>query len=174
MPDYDDFEDQQDDWQEGPSKTEVKRQMTELQKLGETLCALGEKELAKIPIEDERLMAAVVESRRIRSNSARRRHMQFIGKLMRGIDAAPIKAALDSLHNQQRAAAAEFHELEQLRDDLLASGLPGIETVMARFPEADRQHLRQLVLQHQREKKANRPPSASRKIFRYLRELQES
>ena len=48
MPDYDDFEDREEDWQEGPSKTEVKRQMTELQKLGEKLCALGEKELAKI------------------------------------------------------------------------------------------------------------------------------
>ncbi len=174
MPDNDDNnpELQDEDWAE-PSKSAVKRQMTELQKLGETLCSLADRELAKIPIADDRLMTAVVESRRIRSNSARRRHMQFIGKLMRDIDAEPIRTALASLHNKQRAAATEFHHLESLRDDLLASGLPGIEIVLAQFPQANRQHLRQLVLQHQRETKAGKPPAASRKLFRYLRELQE-
>ena len=174
MPDFDDMDPSDELWEEGPSKTEIKRQMTELQKLGETLCALREKELAKIPIEDERLMNAIVESRRIRSNSARRRHMQFIGKLMRGIDADPIRAALDSLHNRKREAAAEFHHLEQLRDDLLAQGVAGIESIVQSYEHADRQQLRQLVLQHQREMKANRPPAASRKLFRYLRELHES
>ena len=78
------------------------------------------------------------------------------------------------MRRQSRADAAAFHSLEALRDDLLSAGLPGIASIVARFPEADRQHLRQLVLQHQREMKAGKPPAASRKVFRYLRDLSEA
>ena len=98
----------------------------------------------------------------------------MIGKLMRNIDPAPIEAALDNLYREQRESADRFHRLEQLRDDVLSQGLKGIEQVIARWPQADRQHLRQLVLQHQREVARNKPPAASRKLFRYLRELEEA
>ncbi len=169
MPDYNDDEDFLQD--EGPSKTALKRQMTELQELGETLCGLSDKVLEKIPLADEQLKAAILESRRIRSNNARRRHLQYIGKLMRNIDAEPIRAALEEMQQQRQRRNDAFHQLEQWRDDLLAQGTPGIEAILERFPTADRQQLRQLVLQHQREVKAGKPPAASRKLFRYLREL---
>lgn len=166
----DNYEDYGED---APSKSEMKRRMTALQELGETLTRLSDKQLAKIPLEDPQLAQAIVEVRAITSNSARRRHMQFIGKLMRNLDPAPIEAALDSLYREQRESADRFHQLEELRDDILAQGLKGIEQVVARWPRADRQHLRQLVLQHQREAARGKPPAASRKLFRYLRELQE-
>ena len=67
----------------GPSKSAVKRQMTALQELGESLTRLSKKQLANVPIDDERLIEAVLETQRISSKNARKRHMQFIGKLMR-------------------------------------------------------------------------------------------
>ncbi|MEM1112026.1 MAG: ribosome biogenesis factor YjgA [Pseudomonadota bacterium] len=163
----------EDERQDGPSKTALKRKMTALQALGESLAELGDRELAKVPIEDERLRQAIQEVRRIKSRSARRRHMQLIGKLMRQIDPAPIEAALDGMRRARLADTNRFHELETLREAALIDGLAGVETVMARFPSADRQQLRQLLLQHQREQKAGKPPAASRKLFKYLRELQE-
>ena len=67
-----------------------------------------------------------------------------------------------------------FHQLEQLRDEVLAAGVAGTELVASRWPEADRQQLRQLILQHQRDTERGKPPGASRKLFRYLRDLQEN
>ena len=162
-----------DEFAEGPSKTEVKRQMHALQALGESLTALPEKQLVTIPIDDERLLAAIRETRNIRSKNARRRHLQFIGKLMRDVDPAPIEAALETLRKPRTESNARFHEVETLRDQVLDEGVAGVETVLKRWPDADRQQLRQLLLQHQREQQRGKPPAASRRLFRYLRELQE-
>ena len=157
----------------GPSKSAVKRQMLALQRLGESLLELNDRQLAQIPITDDRLLEALRETRQIRSNSARKRHLQFIGKLMRQVDPEPIERALQAMHQGRQSSTEDFHQLELLRGEILASGLPGVELAVSRWPEADRQQLRQLVLQHQREVKKNKPPAASRKLFRYLRELQE-
>ena len=99
--------------------------------------------------------------------------MQYIGKLMRNIDPTPIEAAMGALHASRQASADTFHELENLRDLILAEGDKGIQQVMERWPAAERQQLRQLLLQHQREQQKGKPPAASRKLFRYLRELQD-
>jgi ribosome-associated protein len=174
MRNYDKRDDSEDDEFAEPSKSELKRQMTALQEIGESLILLSDKQLAKIPIEDERLVLAIAETKRIKSNNARRRHMQFIGKLMRDIDAEAIIAALDVMDTKKQAKNDAFHALEELRDEVLEAGLDGVELVMARWSTGDRQQLRQLVLQHQREVKKGKPPAASRKLFKYLRELHEN
>ncbi|MFK8047756.1 MAG: ribosome biogenesis factor YjgA [Halioglobus sp.] len=168
----DKHEDLEEEYTE-PSKSELKRRMTALQQMGESLILLGEKQLAKIPIADERLLLAIQETKRIKSNNARRRHMQFIGRLMRDIDVEPIEAALTAMRTQRQDKNNAFHALEKMRDDVLEEGLKGIELVMKRWDFADRQQLRQLVLQHQREMKQEKPPAASRKLFKYLRTLHE-
>jgi ribosome-associated protein len=99
----------EEDLESGPSKSALKRQMTALQKLGEQLVGLSETELARIPISSEKLLHAIEETKRIRSNSARRRHMQYIGKVMRDLDADPIKQALADLHQQRQHKADAFH-----------------------------------------------------------------
>ncbi len=157
-----------------PSKSALKRRMLALQQLGQTLTGLSDKQLERIPIADERLRSAIVEARRITSRSARRRHLQLIGKLMRDVDPGPIEAALEALDRGRRAEAAAFHELEALREQMLAAGPEGVELALARWPRADRQQLRQLILQHQREAARGQPPAASRSLFRYLRDLQET
>ena len=157
-----------------PSKSERKRRMHNLQAMGESLLNLSDKQLALVPIDDEQLLAAIRQCRQIRSNSARKRQLQYIGKLMRSIDPGPIEQALLAMQNAGQQNAAAFHRLEQLREDILREGPDGVELAMQRWPGADRQQLRQLVLQHQRELQRNKPPAASRKLFAYLRELQDN
>ncbi len=157
-----------------PSKSALKREMTARQELGEALCALSPGELAKIPIDDEDLLAAIAESRRIRHHSAQRRHRQYIGKLMRRIDPQPIEKALAALHQSKRDAADAFKALEVLRDRLIREGDKALSQIFESWPHADRQQLRQLMRDAQREAKVDKPPAASRRLFRYLRDLQEA
>ena len=158
---------------ERPSKTAVKKEMQALQNLGEQLVKLSNNELAKIPIHDEHLREALTTARRLTSREALRRQLQYIGKLMRGIDLTEIEAGLAKRDEGQRELARAFHRLEEWRDDVVELGLPGIEKVIAQFPDADRQRLRTLILQIGKDAKANKPPAAKRKLFQYLKELQE-
>lgn len=153
------------------SKTARKREMHRLQALGESLTMLSEQALSKLSLKDEALLSAIRECRQIRSNNARKRHLQYIGKLMRTIDPQPIEHALQAMHSKHREQVNQFHSLEKLRDDILSQGVSGVEFALLQFPNADRQQLRQLVLQHQREITKQKPPAASRKLFRYLTEL---
>jgi ribosome-associated protein len=154
----------------GPSKSELKRQMHDLQQLGESLLLLNDQQIASIPIEDEQLLEALADCKRIKSNSARKRQLQFIGKLMRSIDSAPIEKAIASLHQKKQARTDDFHKIEALRDRILAEGDSAIAHALEEHVTLDRQHLRQLARQHQREISQNKAPAASRKLFRYLRE----
>lgn len=160
-----------DDDFDRPSKSALKRQMTALQKLGEELVGLSDRELARIPIADEDLHRVILEARGINSRSARRRHLQYLGKLMRSVDPEPIERALAELHQGRRESARAFQGLEHWRDRLLAEGDGALDELLADQPGADRQQLRQLIRQHRREVEAGKPPAASRKLFRYLREL---
>ncbi len=157
-----------------PSKTARKREMDALQAVGKRLVELGDADLARIPISDEDLTEAIATAKRIKSREGLRRQMQYIGKLMRQVDTAAIEAALQELDLGQKALARRFHELEGLRDDMLSSELQaGVELAMQRFADADRQRLRQLLVQAAKERSNSKPPAAARKLFRYLRELQE-
>ena len=159
---------------EKPSKSALKRQMTALQKLGEAMVELSDRELERMPIENPRLREVIIEARGIRSNSARRRHMQLLGKLMRNVDPEPLQQAMDELHQRRQGDARAFQELESWRDRLLAEGDAAVEPLLEQWPAADRQQLRQLVRQHRKESESGKPPAARRKLFRYLRELAEN
>lgn len=158
---------------ERPSKTAVKKEMQALQNLGEQLVKLSNNELAKIPVHDEHLSEAIATARRLTSREGLRRQLQYIGKLMRGIDLSEIEAGLARRDEGQRELARAFHNLEALRDEIADGGLPAIDGVVEQFPDADRQRLRTLVLQIAKDAKANKPPAAKRKLFQYLKELQD-
>ncbi len=155
-----------------PSKSEIKREMHALQALGEELTKLPAKELDAL-IDNERLLKAIHEMSRIKSNEARRRQLQFIGKLMRGIDASALSEAIAQRHNTKQQDNDAFHRLEQVRDELISGAIDVNDALTAEFPGADRQRIRQLVLQARREQKDARPPAASRKLLRYLRDETE-
>ncbi|WP_375751498.1 ribosome biogenesis factor YjgA [Vibrio sp. HN007] len=153
------------------SKTEMKNDMEDLQKLGEELVDIRPAALEKFPLPDD-LREAIADAQRFK-NEAKRRQLQYIGKLMRNIDPEPIQSALDKFRNKHSQATAELHKLEQLRDKLIAEGDSVINEILEIYPSADRQRLRQLYLQANREKKANKPPKAFREIFQLLKELND-
>lgn len=160
--------------EEEPSKSELKREMLALQDIGAKLVALDAGALSTIYISDEKLREEIAVARRIKSREGLRRQMQYIGKLMRNIDISPIKDRLDELANGRRDAARHFHALEAMRDAALSKPHAGIEAIVDAFAAADRQHLRQLVRQASREADQGKPPAAARKLFRYIRELHEN
>jgi ribosome-associated protein len=104
---------------------------------------------------------------------ARRRQMQYIGKLMRKIDPAPIQAQLDIFNGNSAAEVAKMHRLERLRERLLEDEQT-IGAIAETWPDADLQYLRTLRRNALKEREAGKPPKAFREIFRVLRELQEA
>ncbi|MEH0667167.1 ribosome-associated protein [Vibrio scophthalmi] len=151
------------------SKSELKRDMEELQKLGEELVNLKPSVLEKFPLSED-LADAIRDAQRFK-NEARRRQLQFIGKLMRHEDPEPIQAALDKVRNKHSQTTALLHKLEQLRDRVVEEGDSAIEEVLTLYPDADRQRLRQLARQANKEKQANKPAKAYREIFQILKAL---
>ncbi|MBU2898787.1 ribosome biogenesis factor YjgA [Vibrio hepatarius] len=153
------------------SKSELKRDMEELQKLGEELINLKPSVLEKFPLSEE-LAEAIKDAQRFK-NEARRRQLQYIGKLMRFEDPEPLQAALDKVRNKHSQATAALHKLEQLRDRIIAEGDDAITDVIELYPQADRQHFRQLARQAVKEKKAGKPAKAYREIFQALKSLSD-
>ena len=152
------------------SKSQLKREMTALQDMGETLVQLSDRDLQRVPLSDD-LKAEIMQARAIQQREGRRRQLQYIGKLMRSMDCTNIEAALQRMADGNRAEARAFHALEQLRDQLIANTDDALEETFESYPNADRQHLRQLVRNAQHELTADKPPANARKLFRYLREL---
>lgn len=144
--------------------------MSELQALGEALVALSSDQLKKVDLPDE-LRDAVRDARRFTQHEARRRQMQYIGKLMRGIDDEPIRAALDEINGVSAAATARLHALERLRSRFLEDEKV-INEIAAAHPGADLQQLRQLRRNALKEQELGKPPRAFRELFRVLRELE--
>lgn len=155
------------------SKSQSKREMTALQELGEVLVNLSAHELERVSL-PEKLQDAVLAARGITQRGARKRQLQYIGRIMRDVDAAPIREQLAELQSRSRQSAARLHHLERLRDRLLEVGDAALSEVLTVFPAADRTHVRQLVREAHKEQQHNKPPHAARTLFRYLRSLQDS
>lgn len=166
------MQDDYQDWDEIPekSKTQVKKEMHALQSLGEDLCKLNKDQLAKIPLPDT-LLRAIQEAPKVKTNSARRRHMQFVGRLMREADYEAIQAAYQALMQVSEQHVQQFHLAETWRDRLLAGGDAEISEFVLDFPDADRQQLRQLVRLAAQEAEKQKPPASARKLFKELRAL---
>ena len=161
-------DDAQDD---RPSKSERKRQSTGLQELGEALIELSQNELDALPL-PENLRDAVELARRITAHGGLYRQKQYIGKLMRKIDAEPIRAAMAARKDRERVAAMRFRRVEQWRDRLLAEGADAVETMQAdTSAQFDTAALKRLVERARSERDGKHPPHATRELFRALRDI---
>lgn len=143
--------------------------MNALQALGEELVALSIDQLKKIDLPEE-LFEAVRDAQRFTQHEAHRRQLQYIGRLMRGLDAEPIRAALDEIKGVSAAAIARQHAIERLRTRFLEDERV-IAEIAAEHPGADLQQLRQLRRNALKEREQGKPPRAFRELFRVLREL---
>lgn len=152
------------------SKTKKKQQMQDLQDLGEELSNLSSDWLKKIDI-PENLRDALAQAQRISAHGAKRRQLQYIGKLMRDIDAAPIQAALANIRGESAVEVARMHRLERLRTRLMEDEKT-LSDIADTFPGADLQHLRALRRSALKEHDGNKPPRSYREIFQALKELE--
>jgi ribosome-associated protein len=154
------------------SKSQRKREATALQTLGKELVNLNQEQLNQIEL-PESLRRAINEAKKINKRGGLKRQLQYIGKIMRSIDAKPIIHAIDAMNQKDHHSNALFHQLEQWRDRLISDDKQALTEAFEAFPDADRQHLRHLIRKAVRERDENKPPESSRTLFRYLRELQE-
>ena len=153
------------------SKTRRKKNMHALQDLGETLTTLPPALLDKCNLPAE-LLQAIAEYKRIPDRrGAKKRQLQFIGRVMRDIDAEPILQVLDEQGQQAELAKRRFQRLEEVREQLLAGDQGTLDELIRDHAGFDIQYARALIRQAQKELAEKKPPAASRKLFAYLREI---
>jgi len=154
------------------SKTQLKADADAQQALGVRLSELPKDKLLKLDLPDT-VLIAVLDTKKITANGAIRRHRQYLGRLMREIDNAPILEQLARWDGKHTAENAYFHGLERWRDRMIAD-TDVLAEFIALYPKTDIQQLRTLVRNAQKELAADKPPKSSREIFKLLREVTEA
>lgn len=158
---------------ERPSKSELKRQMTALQKLGEELIAEPRDRVKRVPMPED-VREAILECQQIKDHEGRRRQTQYVGKKMRTLDEdeiAAIQKMLDSWRGASKAETANLHAIERRRDKLLVDD-KALTQLLADHPQLDAQQLHTLIRNARKEQAENKPPKAYREIFQILKQLQ--
>lgn len=158
---------------ERPSKSELKRQMTALQKLGEELIAEPRDRVKRVPMPED-VRDAILECQLIKDHEGRRRQTQYVGKKMRSLEPdeiAAIQKMLDSWKGASKSETAALHAIERKRDKLLADD-KALTQLLEDNPELDAQQLRTLIRNARKEQAENKPPKAYREIFQILKQLQ--
>jgi ribosome-associated protein len=148
------------------SKTRRKAAMHDLQDLGETLVGLNAARRAQLDL-PERLDNAIADAQSITKWEARRRQMQFIGKLMRDVDPEPIRERIAQWSSAPAAEKVRLANVERWRERLLAGG-DALAALAVAMPDADRSQIAALVARAQAERAGNQPPHAFRELFRLL------
>ena len=160
-----------DDFDSRPSKSERKRNAHEAQALGEELVKLKELDLKAFEL-PEALYDAIVEARRLTSRTALVRQRQLIGKLMRGVELDPIRAALASRGQEAARETQRFKRVEHWRDRLIAEGAPALDELMKERPGMDRDEwLARVAAAAAERQKLGTTAAKSRELFRHLRAL---
>ncbi|TFW10707.1 DUF615 domain-containing protein [Massilia arenosa] len=157
---------------ERPSKSEMKRQMTELQKLGEELVESPRDRVKRVPMPDD-LRDAILTCQGIKDHGGRRRQLQFVGKKMRDLEPEEVDAirrTIEGWRGASKAETAALHAIERKRERLLADD-KALTQLMEEHPELDVQQLRTLIRNARKEQAENKPPKAYREIFQLLKGL---
>ena len=169
-----------DDEYRDKSRSQKKRESTAVQKLGQTLAALSKGDLQSLDLPED-LFEALLDWKNYPGHEAKRRQMQYIGRVMRDMDLAAIEEKLEAHLAPSRAETKALHEIETLRDRLVnANGASGndlqteLNALAARFPAAPLPRLRHLAETAQAERAGKKPPKAYRELFRLLKELASS
>ena len=157
---------------ERPSKSELKRQMTALQKLGQELIDSPRDRVKRVPMPDD-VRDAILECQLIKDHEGRRRQLQYVGKKMRGLEPAEVETiqrTIDSWRGASKAETATMHSFEKKRDRLLSDD-KALTELLEQHPQLDAQHLRTLIRNARKEQAENKPPKAYREIFQILKQL---
>jgi ribosome-associated protein len=151
------------------SKTQLKQESTERQKLGEEIVQLSPAHLELMPLDDDLKQAIDIARKINRKKDGYRRQLQYIGKVLRSRDIEPLYEALAKVKDRHAQTNAHFHYLEKLRDTIIENGDEGIQQALETHPNLSRQTLRQHCRQIQKEREKNAPPKHFRALFQYLK-----
>lgn len=152
------------------SKSQRKRDMTALQDLGVELEALAKDRLARVPM-PESLADAIHAARKINSHEGKRRQMQFVGKVMRGLDddeVDAIRAALEGFKGTSKAETARLHLIERWRELLLADDAM-LTKFLGEHPSVDVQAVRNIIRNARKEREMGKPPRYFRELFQAVK-----
>ena len=156
-----------------PSKSQLKREMTALQKLGQELIDQPRDRVKRVPMPED-VKDAILECQLIKDHEGRRRQLQYVGKKMRSLseeELAIIQRAMDSWKGLSKADTSAMHALERHRERLLKDDA-ALTLLLQQHQELDAQHLRTLIRNARKEQAENKPPKAYREIFQILKQLQ--
>ena len=151
------------------SKSEIKREMHQLQDFAKSLVEMSKHQRSRLPLSEDLQDAMVTADKISNKHEALRRHIRHIAKILLETDLEPIQKAIDIMANKHQQESAKFIRLEQLREQLIAQGSDTIENLLSQYPQMERQKLRQLVRQAAKEVKAEKPGKHYRELFSYLK-----
>jgi len=150
------------------SKSQKKRDADILQKMGVKFIELSAAKLQMLPLPDN-LYKAIIDAKSIKSNGAKRRQAQLIGKLMRSADYEEIMAAYERILEEDSAVTASFHEVEVWRDRLINEGKDALTAFIEEYHPEEVQQLRQLIKKAVDDQQKEKNTGAAKALFRYLR-----
>lgn len=155
------------------SKTQLKQEAKDLRDLGEQIINLSPEQREKLPLNDEIEHALIVADKIRNTREAFRRHLQFIGRLLRNTDSDAIRLAMDKLTNTNKQADKALRHLEDIRTALLEQGDSKVNELVGEYPMFERQKLRQLVKKTLKQQKLNpeQTSPAFKELFQYLKEV---
>ena len=168
---YDEYDDEEVEYYAvRPNKTQIKKDMAALFALAEKLSHLSLAQLQTLEL-PEPILKGILQVASMPLTGARKRLLKYITGQLHKIDVTPMMDKLAKLENKSAHAAREHHQVERWRDRLLKEGDEALSELLEEFPEADRQHLRQLLRNAQKELSAGKPPKSSRLLYRYLKAI---
>ena len=152
-----------------PSKTQRKREAERLQKIGRRLAELNNDQLAALDL-PTRLLTAIADYQRFPSREAKRRQLQYLGKVMRDVDTEAVEEHLAELDGESAHARYQFNQLEHWRDELIDDP-EALTRFVSTYPSVDVQQLRQLIKKVTGAKQSEQRKNNARSLFRFLREI---
>lgn len=162
-----------EDLYDGPSKSQLKRDAKALVALGEKLLHIPEAQLKQTGLPD--VVNAILETKKITKGNARKRQLQYVGKLLRNADLTEVNQIVDRFDASSTEHVTKFHQLEEWRERLIAEDNQVVGEIMAVYPEVNIQQLRSLSRNAVNERRAEKqPPVHFRKLFQYLKSLLDS
>ncbi len=167
----DEFEELEYQYAVRPNKSAMKRENAELEDLGEELISLPKERLNGLEMPTQLFEAITLAQNIANHHGAFKRQRKFITKLLRDMDVSPLRGQLDRHSNLSARAVHHQHLIERWRDRLLKGGDHDLNALMAVYPDAERQKLRQLIRDAHKEQAAEASPRSARLLFKYLREL---
>ncbi len=166
---HEEYEQPEFDEQE-KSKSQIKREFAELQRLGEQLVALKPAQIAQFSF-SQSVRDALEEYTRIKNRTAQHRHIRRVGKLLADEDVGEIRSTLERLDSNHPENRRRQEQLEKWRERLISDGDSALNELAACCKDLDRHYLRQLIRAAQKEREADKPPTTAKKIFAYIKSI---